>query len=296
LRSGEADKTIEQAKTLVLRQPGWSSHDEAEAAGRSLLDPLARVLSALGVGADLGERAAGGAFTEAGLKAVENAHGKRALNDFPGLTVFETDPAPLFVSQRPTYVAYPREGLFEQLFSRAIEQSEGMSDRERVAFQLFSTSFFEESADTRLLTLMMAVEALLEPAPRPKSSLKHVEQLIELTRANPDLSDPERASILGSLGWLRSESIGQAGRRIAQRLEPRTYDGRQPKQFFDHCYGLRSALAHGKTPLPSRDDVDRAAASLERFVGHLLAGRLLNDLPVEAVGANVARGLAIYGP
>ena len=71
------------------------------------------------------------------------------------------------MSQSPTYGRYPAEGDFQRFVRRAIEYGETMTDRERVAFQLFSTSFFEASADTRLLTLMMAVEALLELAPRP---------------------------------------------------------------------------------------------------------------------------------
>jgi hypothetical protein len=296
LRSAEDGKTIEEAKTLVLRQAGWATEDAAEAAGRALVDPLTRALSALAMGADLGERGPKGRFTDEGLKWVEAQHNRRILNDFPGLTVFETDPSPLFVSQRPTYVRYPEEGSFQRLFRRALEYDEPLSDQERIAFQLFSTSFFETSADTRLLTLMMALEALLELAPRPAASLTHVEHLIALTSSADELTDAERASILGSLSWLRTESIGQGGRRLASRLEPRTYDGREPSKFFSYCYELRSALAHGKTSLPTREEVDRAAASLERFVGHLLAGPLLEELPLEPVGADLAKGVALYGP
>lgn len=293
LRSAENGKAIAEAKTLVLRRAGLTTEQDARSAGRALLDPLARALSVHAIGADFGVRGPKGMFTEAGLKMVEAQQGRRVLNDFPGLMVFETSPPPLFVTQKPAYVRYPEEGGFHRYFRRAIEHNEAMTSRERVAFQLFSTSFFETSADTRLLTLMMAIEALVELAPRPDASVRHVEHLIALTEDSEELSASERDSILGSLSWLRTESIGQGGRRLASRLEPRTYDGQAPKQFFNWCYSLRSALAHGKTPLPTREEVDRVAASLERFVGHLLAGRLLEDLPVEPAGSEVVAGVSL---
>lgn len=207
LRSAENGKAIAEAKTLVLRRAGLTTEQDARSAGRALLDPLARALSVHAIGADFGVRGPKGMFTEAGLKMVEAQQGRRVLNDFPGLMVFETSPPPLFVTQKPAYVRYPEEGGFQRYFRRAIEHNEAMTSRERVAFQLFSTSFFETSADTRLLTLMMAIEALVELAPRPDASVRHVEHLIALTEDSEELSASERDSILGSLSWLRTESI-----------------------------------------------------------------------------------------
>lgn len=75
------------------------------------------------------------------------------------------------------------------------------------------------------------------------------------------------------------ESIGQAGRRLARTLEPRTYQGFAPATFFIRCYEMRSKLVHGHIPRPDRGEVDLLAANLETFVGDLLSGSLLHEVP-----------------
>jgi hypothetical protein len=95
-----------------------------------------------------------------------------------------------------------------------------------------------------------------------------VEHLIALTQA-ADLPDSERASLLGSLQWLRLQSIRHAGKALAATLGDRIHMDMTPSKFFDHCYELRSRLVHGETPLPERQEVDVSAAQLERFVAHL---------------------------
>ena len=126
--------------------------------------------------------------------------------------------------------------------------------------------------------LVMAIETLLDPKPRPESSRAHVEHLNALTQA-ADVPNSERASLLGSLQWLRLQSIRQAGKAVAATLGDRTYMDMTPSKFFDHCYELRSRLVHGKPPLPERQEVDVSAAHLERFVAQLLSRELLDTVP-----------------
>jgi hypothetical protein len=147
-----------------------------------------------------------------------------------------------------------------------------------LAFDLYSASTFQPSADARFVMLVMAVETLLDPKPRPESSLAHVEHLIGLTEA-ADLPDSERASLLSSLKWLRFQSIGQAGKTLAATLGERTYLDMTPPKFFAHCYDLRSRLVHGAALRPERREVDVAAAHLELFVSHVLSSELLDTVP-----------------
>ena len=181
LCSGEKDRTLKEAKRVVMRQSGWESEDAAMSAGRALMDPLMRTLAVLSIGAELGERAAKSMFTEAGLAMLERKRGRRMLNDFLGLMVFETHPSPQFIKQQPTLVRHPEEGSFQRFLAQAVELGQALSSNERVAFHLFSGSFFEASEDTRLLMLMMAMESLLDLEIRPEASLSHVETLIDLT-------------------------------------------------------------------------------------------------------------------
>ena len=57
-------------------------------------------------------------------------------------------------------------------------------------------------------------------------------------------------------------------------------DGEEdPLTFFKRCYRMRHKLVHGGYPRPERNDVDRRAAHLELFLGHLLCGELLDLVP-----------------
>ena len=127
---------------------------------------------------------------------------------------------------------------------------------------------------------MMAVEVLLRPQPRSPAVRSHVEMLITSTTAT-DLDPTEKRSLLTSLGYLRHESFNQAGRRLAQTLGDRRYADKAPGTFFSHCYGVRSRLVHGQSPRPTGQEVDTLAAQLERFVGDLLSGPLLDNTRID---------------
>lgn len=165
--------------------------------------------------------------------------------------------------------------MFEQAFSASVAARPKLTDREKLAYSLFNASFFRESADSRFLLLMMAVEALLKPFPRSDSERAHVEWLIQSTR-DAALAAEARNSKVGALRWLLNESISQAGRHLsADRLGNRNYMDMPASKFFSYCYGLRSSLVHGSTPYPTFDTVSTAVGQLEVFVSDLLTAPVL---------------------
>ena len=98
-----------------------------------------------------------------------------------------------------------------------------------------------------------------------------MESLIEKTELS-DLEQREKDSVLGSLRWLKKESISQAGKRlVAARLGAEArYQDLSPPEFFAKCYTLRSNLVHGNKPFPSFEEVGALSAPLEVFVSDLL--------------------------
>lgn len=106
--------------------------------------------------------------------------------------------------------------------------------------------------------------------------MAHVEQLIAATKAS-QLEPQEIESLVGHLRGLRNQSISQSGRILAGYLGSRSYMDKAPSEFFTHCYRLRSSLVHGEVPRPSREEVGRAAASMQQFVGDLISRELLSD-------------------
>jgi len=260
---------LSEARSVTLRGSGYSSEDEAMAAGQLWRARLMRAFAAVRIGADFGDRAPQGGFTAAGLAAF-GSESRRTLNDVHGLMVFACEPAPIFLGTGPitAMVSSPHERLV-QAMTDAIEAG-GLSKERQVAYDLFAASFGQRSADARFALLMMALESLIRPAPRPEGSRRHVEGLIEATECS-GLVRSEIDSIQGALSWLLDESIGQAGRRLARTLEPRKYKDEAPAMFFSHCYEMRSRLMHGLHPLPTRNEIDAWAAPLEVFVADLLS-------------------------
>lgn len=275
LHNPEVDGTILNSKQLALVGEGYETEDEALAAGRRYQDALAVALARHRVGADFGLRAPKSHFTEAGLAMLQQQLGQPVLNSVHGLMVFLTEPKPRFSLFSANPLRGVNQGMFEQAFAAAVAAAPVLSDRERLAYSLFNASFFRESAESRFLLLMMAIEALLEPAPRSEAEQSHVGMLVQSTK-DASLPADTRNSLVGALQWLFNESISQAGRRLSMsRLGEREYMGKSASKFFSYCYGLRSSLVHGSTPYPSFDEVSTAVGQLELFVSDLLTAPVL---------------------
>ena len=98
-----------------------------------------------------------------------------------------------------------------------------------------------------------------------------VDSLVQQTKSS-NLEQNGKNSVIGSLNWLRKESINQAGKRlVTERLgSEKKYEELSPPDFFAKCYRLRSNLVHGSIPFPSFKEVGSVVATLEVFVSELL--------------------------
>ena len=275
LCSYKQEEAIKDSKTWVFKSEGWASEEEASHAARRYVDALALTLVRLRIGADFGNRAPKSAFTRAGLAMLGAQSGCRVLNDVHGLMIYESEPPPRFTTMSADALRGVPQVHFEKIFSHALAHPRVITDRERLSLELFNASFFQKSADSRFLVLMMAVEALLEPSPRSSAAALHVESMIAATYRSGSLSPVEKESLLGALSWLRYESINQTGRKLAEKcLGGKVYMNKKAPSFFSYCYNLRSRLVHGEHPLPSQQEIGSAVAQLEVFVSDILSGDL----------------------
>ena len=275
LHNPESGGSILQATQLALTGDGYPSHEAALAAGKKYQSALMVALARHRIGADFGLRAPKGFVTDHGLALLQQQLGQRVLNSVHGLMAFETEPRPRFALMKASPIRGVNQAAFETVFSTAASARPQLTERELVAFSLFNASFFRQSADSRFLLLMMAIEALLELRSRTDATRLHVESLIEQTK-NAELPKEEKASMIGSLCWLANESISQAGRHLSQaRLGGRPYKEMPAAKFFTYCYGLRSALVHGSIPYPTFDQVNGVVGQLECFVSDLLTAPII---------------------
>ncbi|MEA1899469.1 MAG: HEPN domain-containing protein [Thermodesulfobacteriota bacterium] len=275
LCSNKKEDTIQNSTTIVFKSDGWPSENDALKAANKYVNALMLTLARLRIGADFGNRGPKSAFANAGLDMIGAKTGCRVLNDEHGLMFYESEPLPKFATMSADFLRGVNQNHFEQIFTHAINFSRDITERERLSMKLFNASFFQKSADSRFLVLVMAIEALLEPAPRSPSARAHVEKMISATKETNSLSPEEKNSFIGALKWLFNESINQAGRRLARsHLGERTYANKSAESFFSYCYTLRSKLVHGANPLPSQQDIGSAVAQLEVFVSDILSGEL----------------------
>lgn len=275
LRARKDDLPIKDSDHLAVVGSGYESAEEAEIEGQKVKNALAVALARVRVGADFGHRAAKGMFTEHGLRWAEQQTGQRLLNNVHGLMVYESEPRPQFVSMNAQMQRGTTPEAFLDAYTTSLRIVPSISERDWLAYTLFNASFFQPTADTRFLLLVMSIEALIEPARRSNETVAHVETLIETTK-RASLPIQEINSMVGTLRWLRKESINQAGRRLAQdRLGTRIYSDMCAADYFSYCYQLRSGLVHGNIPAPNFDVIGATAATLEVLVSDLLTSPIL---------------------
>jgi hypothetical protein len=269
----EPDGTIQKAGRLSCSASGFRDEDTALRTGELVRDILVVAFARAQVPADFGDRAPRSHITQYGIEMLERAHGARVLQDIHGLQTFLSEPSPSFVHWGAKGVVGRSGEMVKRCVEATILLEPCLNLAMRTAFDLYSASSAVGISDARFLLLMMAVETLLVQQPRVGAAKQHVEQLIQLTR-QADLPSEEKKSLVSSLEWLLLESIGSAGRRLANTLT-KGYAELPASRFFMKCYEVRSALVHGDVPRLDHGEVGTLAANLEVFVGDLISTPVL---------------------
>jgi hypothetical protein len=149
LRSPKDGETIEEARSFVLAAHGYDSEGDASVDAQRWRIALELAFARLLVGVDFGDRAAKGAFTEAGLRWLEEQHQARILNDEHGTMVYKSEPRPQFVSQAMDFAVGKALEELSEVVAVALERAVAPTEQQRTAYELFSSSFFQTSADAR---------------------------------------------------------------------------------------------------------------------------------------------------
>lgn len=269
LRSGARGTPIKDHSRVALVGGPYSTASDArtaaECARRALLVWAVRNR----VGIDLGGRRRGGAITKAGERWLEASIGHPVRYDVHGIDVYEHMDRQVFVGLNAELVVGKGGEAFVEELASGVMSPVPLSEKQELAGEILSTSYFDASDRSRFVTLITAVEALLEPQPRSVPAQDLVARMVLMVKES-GIEEGNKAAMIGSLGWLRRESIGQAGRTLADRLlSGKTYDGQGPASFFAFCYDLRSSILHlGKAP--AEIDFVRVCSSAHAFVSDLL--------------------------
>jgi Apea-like HEPN len=136
-----------------------------------------------------------------------------------------------------------------------------VNDRVRLAFEIYTDSFFETSDSARFLSLVGVLEVLKDQQAVSDDARSLVERWIEETSV---LLPPEAKSFRSRLVWLREISIAQGIASVVTR-----HLGAERGKEAKNLYGKRSKLVHdGKRLIDSTSSVRRQA---EQLIMDLLA-------------------------
>jgi hypothetical protein len=277
LVSGSSGAPISKQNKVAVIGKSFTSKSQAKAAAEKCKRALLYWAIEQRVGVDFGGGKQRSHFTEAGLKHFEKQLGCPVRQDIHGIDIYEHIEKLKFVDfdVKPKVGKNPKKLI--DTFKSEYMKSRHFTEKQLLASEIYASSFFDVSARSRFITLVTAVEALLKPLKR----FADVEALVEgfKDKTQQSIADKTtRASLIGSLEWLKYQSIGQAGRELSQQLLPnKSFDGRASADFFGHCYDLRSQILHYGTILDEGEDIWHLANVMEEFVNKLLLAALNSE-------------------
>lgn len=270
IRSGGIGKPIKDFPDAAIIGGSYPSHEQAKEAAERVKAALLVWAVRQRVGIDLSDGRLRSVLTNAGKKMFEEMYKRPVRNDVHGVDIYEHEDNMMFVrmAAQMTLGKDPTTfiGQFTETFSRHIV----LTEKQLLASELFCASFFDVSFRSRLITLVTAIEALLEPAERPRPDKDIVENMEELVRRSGILTETKE-SLLSSLQWLKYESIRQTGRKLVMHfLGNRDFAGIPAQRFFSYCYDLRSQILHNGKPEDESIDLLSVTNTLQEFVSPLL--------------------------
>jgi len=246
LRSGAIGTPIKDHNHAAVLGGPFASEDQARAAAEKSKRALLCWAIEQRLGIDFGDRKQRSMATNAYLAMLEKQHGHPFRNDIHGIDVYKHVEKLKFVSvnAKATVGKYPPRLI--DTFQREYLGSRQLTEKEVLASEIYASSFFDVSARSRFITLVTAVEALLE----------------------------------------KRESITQAGRTLVGRLIPNElFDGQSSADFFTRCYKLRGQILHRGKVEDGLVDILHLANAMESFVARLLLAAL-NSAPQQGTGAD----------
>lgn len=259
LISCDGERALADSRYFSIKGTGWDSQKEALEAGKVYRNALFAVFIKYGFGAN--------------FRRYEPYSDNICITD----CVTAYSETTIYCKKQVIWGSGVK-GIAEQKIQNDLidlADSKKTFDTEEInSISLFFDSKCQADPCVQFILLIMAVESIVKSKNRSVPAVKHVEQLIDLTRNNTCLDEKDRQSMISSLDWLKKKSIGQATQELIEsRLAGKQYNGMAAGKFFRKCYDLRSKMVHGNTVYSCVDEVKRKI----RYLAELVSDLILND-------------------
>jgi len=191
-------------------------------------------------------------------------HKRLILNKMGGINVIAGTGVSVLASMISEAMIYPYpERVFDE-------------PKLRLAYEIYSSAFFESSDNARFLTLVMVLEALCPDSDAPNYIVEMVEKLMiqlkELgSKSLKGSHDHDLEILVGRLGSLKKRSITQGIRSLVVeklKFDQEVIDPAAVGREVVETYDLRSELVH--TGRADANSVKRAITKLEYVVPRIL--------------------------
>lgn len=255
--SAPKDTTFAETDVLKLAATGFATEEGARQEGMRWFDAVLIAGLRRGTGFDLGRFKLGGGLTAAGIAHFSQQAGVEVRNDIHGLDVYEDHGQKFAQIDAHASTTSALESFFADLKQGC--EAKPMSEKLRLACELYGLSRFAHAPRIHFLTLVTAVEALADPQPLGGE----VPALVDgwLKTLPPSLA--KDSSFPNRLRDLKEESISRACARVIDgALRP------ERTKEFKNLYQKRSTLVH-EGCVDGTDFVEEAAAA-EELVRDLL--------------------------
>lgn len=267
-------ESLSEASWFVLTGRGYQTEEEARQAGERARELVYFLQVERDVDIDLGDDEKTGMVGDVVKESMKAASEKEIEVHYSthGLAVYPEEPQPLIASgQAGLTVQRNWERTVQELLPDLHESELSLDERTSLACSLYGSAQSTNSPRATFLFLVTAIESLLEPEERSEGAVSLVDGFIEKVKMSC-LDESERDSLIGSLRWLRQDSITRTGEQLVEKhLGEAEYDGMEAPDFFRKCYSIRSELLHEGEPKDESIDVFRLANSLDEMVSNLLA-------------------------
>ncbi len=137
-------------------------------------------------------------------------------------------------------------------------------EKEKIAFDLYNSSFFETSKNARFLTLISVVEALSEPDKEKQDVIELIDELITHLKESA-LGKTEKMIVASRLGSLKRKSISASARQLIQK-----YLSKDEAGIYGNFYTIRSGLLHDGTLRCKENEFRDKLSQLNEMVSRLL--------------------------
>ena len=267
---------ITESTTFVISCGGFSSEEEAFIQGSNVKKSLLISGPLLGIGIDAGKDLASSRMSTGMKNSMFEKTGVKIIEDVHGLSVYSEEHPTRVLSFSSSGIVQPWTAsqfinTIKSLSSSKLE----LTEKELLCLELYGASHFESSVRATFLTLVLAIESLLEPEKRGKEATKHVDLLIKLTNEYCRLSSAEKSSIKGSLQWLYQDSISQSLKKLASTyLSHKEYCGLSSQKFISKCYEFRSNLVHSGKLKDKKENLSVYTSQLNVFLSDLLQEKI----------------------